>query len=172
MGLSTGLSKFKFTLQVFLTLLSAEHTIMGKYFDMELQVIHESTSGNMKNIAILSVVFEDSPGVNNNFINDFDLINMPNPGIPQVSQFFQKPFNIWKLLYEDNQLMSPPPFSYYKYMGSTTSPPCQENVVWFVVSETEKLGSTALSMIRDALNPPGKSPHDKEPNYDGSNRYP
>lgn len=26
-------------------------------------------------------------------------------------------------------------------------------------------------MIRDALNPPGKSPHDKEPNYDGSNRF-
>jgi hypothetical protein len=39
----------------------------------------------MKNIAILSVVFEDTPGVNNNFINDFDLINMPNPGIPFVT---------------------------------------------------------------------------------------
>ncbi len=25
-------------------------------------------------------------------------------------------------------------------------------------------------MIRDALNPPGKTPHDKELNYDGSNR--
>jgi len=25
-------------------------------------------------------------------------------------------------------------------------------------------------MMRDALNPPGKTPHDKMPNYDGSNR--
>ena len=25
-------------------------------------------------------------------------------------------------------------------------------------------------MVRDALNPPGKTPHDKMPNYDGSNR--
>jgi hypothetical protein len=25
-------------------------------------------------------------------------------------------------------------------------------------------------MLRDALNPPGKTPHDKQPNYDGSNR--
>jgi len=25
-------------------------------------------------------------------------------------------------------------------------------------------------MIRDALNPPGKTPHDKFKNYDGSNR--
>jgi len=26
-------------------------------------------------------------------------------------------------------------------------------------------------MLRDALNPPGKTPHDKQANYDGSNRY-
>jgi hypothetical protein len=26
-------------------------------------------------------------------------------------------------------------------------------------------------MIRDALNPPGKTPHDKFKNYDGSNRF-
>jgi len=26
-------------------------------------------------------------------------------------------------------------------------------------------------MIRDALKPPGKTPHDKFKNYDGSNRF-
>ena len=54
-------------------------------------------------------------------------------------------------------------------MGSVTSPPCAENVVWFVVHEPQPIGSTSISMIRDALCAPGKSPHDKEPNYDGSN---
>jgi hypothetical protein len=56
-------------------------------------------------------------------------------------------------------------------MGSLTSPPCEENVVWFVASETLKLGSTGLGMIRDSLNFPGKSASDKLENYDGSNRY-
>jgi len=55
-------------------------------------------------------------------------------------------------------------------MGSITSPPCAENIVWFILDEPVPLGSTSISMLRDALNPPGKTPHDKEPNYDGSNR--
>jgi hypothetical protein len=75
-----------------------------------------------------------------------------------------------KLFIKNDDLNNPRAFSYYKYMGSFTSPPCAENVVWFVLAEPVKLGSTALSMLRDALNPPGKTPHDKFPNYDGSNR--
>jgi len=51
-----------------------------------------------------------------------------------------------------------------------TSPPCEENVVWFVKSSPVFVGSTYLNMFRDALNPPGKTPHDKMANYDGSNR--
>jgi len=56
-------------------------------------------------------------------------------------------------------------------MGSMTTPPCEEYVVWFVYHEPLKIGSTALGMIRDALFTPGKTAIDKEPNYDGSNRF-
>ena len=42
----------------------------------------------MRNLAILSVIFEDTPGFSNNFIDDFDLMNVPNPGIPKVKNFF------------------------------------------------------------------------------------
>jgi len=43
-------------------------------------------------------------------------------------------------------------------MGSLTSPPCEENVVWFIHSEPIPVGSTALEMIRSALNEPGNTP--------------
>jgi carbonic anhydrase len=78
--------------------------------------------------------------------------------------------NVWKFMYGEDNYNQNIPFSYYKYMGSKTSPPCEENIIWFIYGETIKQGSTAISMIRDALNPPGKTPHDKMPNYDGSNR--
>jgi len=51
-----------------------------------------------------------------------------------------------------------------------TSPPCEENIVWFVHSNPLPLGTTSLRMLRDALFAPGKTAMDKEPNFDGSNR--
>ena len=46
------------------------------------------------------------------------------------------------------------PFSYFKYQGSRTSPPCEEAVTWFVVSEIFPVSSTVLVMFRDVLNIP------------------
>ena len=73
-------------------------------------------------------------------------------------------------MYEGTKLVEPPPFNYFKYMGSLTAPPCEENIVWFVHAKPIPLGSTALNMIKDALYAPGKNAYDKGPNYDGSNR--
>jgi carbonic anhydrase len=39
-----------------------------------------------------------------------------------------------KFLFPDDKYKDPDPFNYYKYMGSMTSPPCEENVVWFVAA--------------------------------------
>jgi len=55
-------------------------------------------------------------------------------------------------------------------MGSLTTPPCEEYVVWFIYDKPLVIGSTALDMIKDAMFPPGHSAIDKDDNYDGSNR--
>jgi hypothetical protein len=77
--------------------------------------------------------------------------------------------------------LSPPPFDYYKYRGSFTFPPCEEDVIWFVASTTVPIGTTALSFLKDVPNPPKtKSKTDCGPdrpgvvtyadNFDGTNR--
>jgi len=40
-------------------------------------------------------------------------------------------------------------------MGSKSSPPCEESVVWFVVEKIKYIGPTVLAMFRDVLNVPG-----------------
>jgi len=115
-------------------------------------------------------LFEQNAGRTNNAISEWNLINLPNPGIPFVDEFFQNDFSVWKFLYNDDYIAAPPPFNYYKYMGSLTAPPCEENIVWFVHSKPIPLGSTALNMIKDAIFSAGKSAADKPPNFDGTNR--
>lgn len=137
---------------------------------MEIQIIHESIEGNFKNQAVVALLFEEDPGKSNNAISEWNLINLPNAEVHEVNDFFQKDFNVWKFFYEGAKLLTPPPFNHFKYMGSLTSPPCEENVVWFVKANPLAIGSTALQMIRDILYRPGKTKYDKEPNYDGSNR--
>jgi carbonic anhydrase len=39
-------------------------------------------------------------------------------------------------------------------MGSITSPPCEEYVVWFIAADPLNIGTTALTMIRNVLNIP------------------
>lgn len=55
-------------------------------------------------------------------------------------------------------------------MGSFTSPPCAENVVWFIVEEVLPLGATQIDMIRNALLPDGKTLEDLPENRGISNR--
>jgi carbonic anhydrase len=53
-----------------------------------------------------------------------------------------------------NDVAYPEPFSYYKYQGSRTQPPCEESVTWIVASQVMPVSSTVIAMIRDALNVP------------------
>ena len=58
----------------------AEHTINGKKYDLELQVIHYGqTRGDISKQIVLTFLFEKKPGVYNKFIDDIDFFNLPNP---------------------------------------------------------------------------------------------
>ena len=53
----------------------------------------------MKNSAILAFIVEDVPGYNIAELNNWDLLNVPNPGVPFSNTFFSKPLNVWKFMY-------------------------------------------------------------------------
>ena len=41
----------------------------------------------------------------------------------------------------------PPPESYYRYMGSLTTPPCSENVKWIVSAEIREIAPEQMAKI-------------------------
>ena len=133
----------------------AEHTINGKTYDMELQIIHYGQSkGDIAKQIILSFVFERTPGVYNKFIDDLDIFNLPNP--LSMERDLLSNIYIPKIFYsaDDSDIPVMHPFSFYTYQGSLTAPPCSENTIMYVASKPIPLGSTAMQLFKEALRVP------------------
>jgi len=59
----------------------SDHTIMGKRFPMEIQILHKAVSeGDIGKKAIVSVMIEMMPGIKNDFMEGLDYMNLPTPG--------------------------------------------------------------------------------------------
>lgn len=133
----------------------AQHSINNKIHDMEVEVIHYGeTKGSIHKQLVLSVIFERYPGVYNKFIDDLDPFTLPNPLNPQKELL--KDLHVNKLLFssEEDGFMQMKNFDFFTYQGSLTTPPCTENTIRIIVSEPVRLGSTILTLFKEAIKMP------------------
>ncbi len=133
----------------------SDHTIEGKKFDMEMQLIHYGQSkGDISKQVILSFLFQKKPGVYNKFMDDVDFFSLPNPQFPErdiTNNLF-----IPKVLYnsESTEIPVMKPFSFYTYQGSIPFPPCTERTIHYVASEPIPIASAPLELMKEALKTP------------------
>ncbi len=132
-----------------------EHTIDGKKYDMEVQIIHHGiTKGDIAKQAVLAFPFEKTPGVYNKFIDDLYFFDLPNPVTKKKDL---QVIYIPRILYTDetktDEINAMKPFSFYTYTGSLTSPPCYEDTIMYVAKPMQ-IGSTAISLFEEALRKP------------------
>jgi len=135
----------------------AEHTIAGKRFDMEMQIIHYGqTKGDIAKQVILSFLFVKSPGTYNKFIDDIDFFTLPNIIKGQNERSLESNLYIPKIFYDSTDYDIPfmKDFSFYTYQGSLTSPPCTQNTIVYVASDPIPLGTTAIHLFHEALRMP------------------
>ncbi len=133
----------------------AEHTINGRHFDLEVQIIHYGqTKGDISKQAVLCFLFEKRPGVYNKFLDDVDFFNLPNP--IRKEQNLENNLYIPKLFYnsDNKEVAIMKDFSFYTYQGSLTAPPCSENTIMFVAAKPIPLGNTAIQLFQEALRMP------------------
>ena len=110
----------------------SEEKINGQRFDMVAHLVHKADDGQL---AVVAVLLERG--------NEHPLIQ-----------------NLWNNLpLEKNQEVSPPDLaidlstllpenrSYYTYMGSLTTPPCSENVLWLVMKQPVQISGDQIGIF-------------------------
>lgn len=114
----------------------SEHTFSGKHFPMEMHLVHQSADGAF---AVIGVLLEKGEA-NADFAKIIE--HLPNaPGedkhVPDMH------LNITAYLPKNTVS--------YHYRGSLTTPPCSENVHWFVLQSRLALSTEQLKAFESRL---------------------
>lgn len=98
----------------------SEHQITGQPFDLEIHLVHRSAAGKLAVVGI----FAQAGALNPILQTIWDVM----PIQPQTEQIIANTsINVSQLLPSDR--------SFYEYRGSLTTPPCSEDVLWFVMEQ-------------------------------------
>ena len=110
----------------------AEEKVNYKGFAMVAHLVHKNEAGQLAVVAVLLDV-----GANNSFIQKV-WTRMPLDTNDRV----QLPDDLLNL----NELL-PTDQRYYQFMGSLTTPPCTEGVLWQVIKQPVTLGPDQLKLF-------------------------
>jgi carbonic anhydrase len=110
----------------------SEEAINGERTDMVVHLVHQHYDGSL---AVVGVLMTTKPGASarkswfgSESNKENPLINTLWNNIPLIKERVDSP----GVMIDVNQLL-PADKSYFTYMGSLTTPPCSENVLWFVM---------------------------------------
>ena len=109
----------------------AEERVNGRSFDMVAHLVHKDPENRLAVVAVLMEIGNDNP-----------LIQTLWNNLPlDVGQ--EVPVN----LPLDLGAMLPEKRAYYAYMGSLTTPPCTEDVLWMVLKQPVQISSEQLAIF-------------------------
>jgi carbonic anhydrase len=131
-GSSIQVGDAKYELQQFHFHHPAEERIHGKSFPLVAHLVHKSAEGKL---AVVAVLFKH--GAPNAFLKGLWKNMPPDKGVEHAPE---------GVTFDLNQLL-PKDRGYYTFSGSLTTPPCSEQVTWFVLktqAEMSKDGEAAF----------------------------
>ena len=117
----------------------SEHTIDGKGFAAELHLVHADSS---ENLAVVGVLFElgDANPVAQSILD----------AAPPLGESSDARIPLPATL--------PPDFSYYRYDGSKTTPPCDEPVDWYVLTHRMTVSQAQVDGLLALTGGPNNRP--------------
>lgn len=109
----------------------AEERVNGKLFDMVAHLVHKSDDGQLAVVAVLLEKGSEHPLIQTLWNN------MPLERDMDVTP--AEPIDVGQLLPENR--------SYWTYMGSLTTPPCTEGVLWMVLKQPLQVSAEQIAIF-------------------------
>jgi len=110
----------------------SEERVNGKAFDMVVHLVHKSEDGKLAVVAVLLEKGKDNPLIQTVW-NNLPLEKNEDVTPPALT------IDVAQLLPENR--------SYYTYMGSLTTPPCSEGVLWLVLKQPQQISPEQLAIF-------------------------
>ena len=114
----------------------SEHTFNGQFSAMEMHIVHESPGGRF---AVIGVMINEG---RNNDILDLVWDHLPPDEGPWKTIGIN--INVFDLL--------PPEKQAYLYNGSLTTPPCSEEVIWFIMNNPIEISKNQIKAFKQIFN--------------------
>ncbi|WP_297440218.1 carbonic anhydrase family protein [Sulfurimonas sp.] len=102
----------------------SEHTIDGRRYNAVMHMVHSAKDGSIAVVAVLFEVGEENPALAKILNADGSVKVNPNDLLPEDTDH------------------------YYHYKGSFTTPPCTENVQWYIFKDTVNISKAQLKKLR------------------------
>ncbi|CAO2169459.1 unnamed protein product, partial [Urochloa humidicola] len=120
----------------------SEHAVGGRRrYDMEAHLVHQA-AGAGKKIAVVGVFYKKS--------------DRPDPFLkrlePAISRVRDMPEREEPVGVVDPDGATATGSVYYRYMGSLTTPPCTEGVIWTVFKKPRRVAKYQLELIKEAVD--------------------
>ena len=116
----------------------SEFTVGGKAYEMEAQLVHKAEDGSLAILAVLLELGSENPVI------QAALNNLPLERNGEVAP-------PGKLI--DPSAMLPADRRYYTFMGSLTTPPCTEDVLWLVLKQAQQISREQLAIFQRLYSP-------------------
>nr|XP_043620180.1 alpha carbonic anhydrase 4-like [Erigeron canadensis] len=115
----------------------AEHTIDGKKYDAELHFVHSNENDQKAVLGLLYAVGESDPFIKDVIASKIKGLGSNGNDLGEVSA--------GKITSDNNK--------YFRYIGSLTTPPCSEGVIWTVAEKVRPISEEQIKLLKGALDP-------------------
>ncbi|PKA47547.1 Bifunctional monodehydroascorbate reductase and carbonic anhydrase nectarin-3 [Apostasia shenzhenica] len=120
----------------------SEHTIDKEQFPLELHLVHRSNDGNVAVVAILYDFGNPDPFIYQ-LKDKVEELGKDRCSSDEVAQVAVSQVRTKALKRHSRK--------FFKYVGSRTTPPCTENVTWYILGKVRKVSKDQIALIKSPL---------------------